>query len=94
MGDSGHEPVVSDQVPTTEELTNYDREHFVTYLRPLDAAEDGADWGEVARVVLKLDPDREPLRARRVWHRHLARARWMTVRGYQQLLREAAANDC
>jgi T6SS, Transcription factor, DNA binding domain len=93
MSDRTQEPPISDVVLMSDELTSYDREHFVTYLRLLDAEEDGADWTEVARVVLKLDPDREPLRARRAWQSHLARAKWMTARGYERLLREATAND-
>jgi hypothetical protein len=36
-------------------LTVYDEEHVSTYLRLLDADAVGADWREVARVVLHLD---------------------------------------
>ena len=49
--------------PMDAVLTAYDREHVVTYLRLLDADTDGADWQEVARVVLHLEPRREPDRA-------------------------------
>jgi hypothetical protein len=42
-----------------------------------DAAAAGADWKEVAGVMLHLDPEREPDRARRAWETHLARAHWM-----------------
>ncbi|RWP23097.1 DUF2285 domain-containing protein [Mesorhizobium sp.] len=61
-----------------------------TYLRLLDAAADNADWREVARVVLHIDPDREPDRAHRAWETHLARARWMTTTGYRCLLQGGA----
>jgi hypothetical protein len=37
--------------------------------------------------VLHLDPDREPARARRAYETHLARAKWMTSRGYRLLMR-------
>jgi hypothetical protein len=37
-------------------LTVYDDEHVITYLRLLDADAQDADWREVARVVLHLDP--------------------------------------
>ena len=47
----------------------------------------GADWCEVARIVLHIDPEQEPDRAKRAWESHLARARWMTEAGYQHLLR-------
>ncbi|MDR6773308.1 DNA -binding domain-containing protein [Azospirillum sp. BE72] len=77
---------VFDVAPTSETLTDYDRLHLVTYLRLLDAAADGADPDEVARIVLRIDPDEEPERARRAHASHLARARWMTESGYRHLL--------
>jgi hypothetical protein len=39
----------------------------VTYLRMLDADAEGADWRDVARIVLHLDPENEPDRARRAF---------------------------
>ena len=77
-------PEVLEADPT---LTDYDRQHFVTYLRLLDADSEGADWREVARIVLHIDPDREPARARTAFDSHLARAKWMTEHGYRHLLR-------
>jgi hypothetical protein len=70
-------------------LTGYDMDHLVTYLRLLDADADGADWQEVARIVLEADPVEEPERAKRMWASHLARAQWMTKTGYRHLLRRA-----
>jgi hypothetical protein len=81
------DPPVADRAPNAETLTRYDEEHLVTYLRLLDAEADGADWTEVARLVLHIDASREPARARRAWESHLARAKWMTEHGYQHLLR-------
>lgn len=80
-------PLVADTAPDAEVLTRYDEQHLVTYLRLLDAEAAGADWTEVASVVLHIDPSREPERARRAWETHLARARWMSEHGYQHLLR-------
>jgi hypothetical protein len=71
-------------------LTGYDEEHLVTYLRVLEAEANGADWGEATRIVLHIDPVREPERARRAWESHLNRAKWMTEHGYRQLLRGGA----
>lgn len=68
-------------------LTPYDYEHVITYLRLLDANAEGADWREVSRIVLHIDPDREPARARRTHESHLARALWMANTGYRHLLR-------
>ena len=81
------DPPVADQAPDADLLTGYDQEHLVTYLRLLDAEADGADWAEVAQIVLHIDPSREPERARRAWETHLARSRWMTEHGYKHLLK-------
>jgi hypothetical protein len=87
MGNPPNDPDVADTAPTDSTLTDYDRQHFVTYLRLLDADDEGADWREVARIVLHIDPDREPARARTAFDSHLARAKWMTEHGYRHLLR-------
>jgi hypothetical protein len=84
------DPSVDDLAPTASILTGYDERHAVTYLRLLDADAEGADWQEVAKIVLHIDPAREPDRARRAWESHLARARWMTEKGYRHLLQGGA----
>jgi Uncharacterized conserved protein (DUF2285) len=81
------DPDVADTAPTDSTLTPYDHEHTVTYLRLLDADAEGADWQEVARIVLHIDPIREPGRARKAFESHLARAKWMTEHGYRHVLR-------
>jgi hypothetical protein len=81
------DPDVADAAPSAPTLTAYDQEHVVTYLRLLDADAEGADWREVARIVLHLDPDQEPDRARQTYDSHLTRAKWMTEHGYRHLLR-------
>ena len=80
------DPPVADTAPTDSILTGYDEQHVVTYLRLLDAERDGAEWQEVARLVLHIDPAQEPMRARRSWETHLARAHWMTESGFTYLL--------
>jgi hypothetical protein len=85
------DPPVSDLAPTDHSLTGYDRAHLTTYLRLLDADKASTDWHEVAKVVLHIDPAREPDRAKRAWESHLARARWMTTAGYRYLLQGGAA---
>lgn len=81
------DPDVADTAPSSSMLTAYDEEHLITYLRLLDADAEGADWREVSRIVLHLDPERESDRARRAFESHLSRAKWMSGYGYQQLLR-------
>jgi hypothetical protein len=87
VGNPPNDPDVADTASTDPTLTDYDRQHFVTYLRLLDADDEGADWREVARIVLHIDPDREPARARTAFDSHLARAKWMTEHGYRHVLR-------
>lgn len=84
------DPPVSDLAPDDGNLTGYDEQHLVTYLRLLDAEADGVGWEEVAKIVLRIDPACEPDRARRAWESHLARAKWMTENGYRHLLRGGA----
>lgn len=92
MSAPSSEPPVADIAPTDAVLTAYDEQHKITYLRLLDAAAEDADWREVARIVLKIDPDKESERARRAWETHLARARWMTEIGYMFLLKGGVPN--
>lgn len=82
------DPDVADEAPSSDELTDYDEEHLVTYLRLLDAEAAGADWRDVARIVLRRDPTTSD-DALGCWESHLKRARWMTKHGYRHLLAAA-----
>ena len=55
------DPDVADTAPTVSALTPYDHEHLITYLRLLDADADGADWHEVASIVLHIDWSESPI---------------------------------
>jgi len=81
-------PEIVDDVPWADAVTAYDEAHFVIYLRLLDASAEGASDEEMARIVLGIDLNREPERARRALNSHLRRARWMTEHGYRHLLRD------
>jgi hypothetical protein len=85
-------PQVADTAPDEPFLTGYDMAHLVTYLRLLDADAEGADWREVAAIVLELDMAKDTKRARRSWASHLARGKWMTESGYRYLLRGGPPN--
>jgi len=65
------DPDVLDLAPTDPAVTAYDEENFFTYLRLLHAKAEGEDWREVARIVLHIDPNREPDRARVCYDSHL-----------------------
>jgi hypothetical protein len=79
--------LVADEAPTAPMVTDYDKAHLKLYLRLLDADTEGAAWEQVARLLLDIDPVAERDRALRRHETHLARARWMTDRGYLDLLR-------
>jgi predicted secreted protein len=81
------DPKIADAPPLSDELTDYDYTMLIVYLRLLDAAAADADWRDVARIVLKVDPEQETERARQMYDTHLARARWMMKHGYRHLLR-------
>jgi hypothetical protein len=81
------DPPVADKAPQSPTPTRYDEQHFITYLRLLDAEQAGADWREVAKIVLHLDPALDETRAKRAWESHLARAHWLSENGYRQMWR-------
>lgn len=80
------DPKIADFAPNAPQLTPYDEQHAVTYMRLLDAEADNADWREVARIVLGIDPTLDPDRACRTFESHLARAKWAARHGFRQLL--------
>ena len=76
---------LQDVPPQGAVVTDYDRRHMAQYMRLLDAAGEGASWQEAARIILGLDTQKEPERARLVHDTHLERARWLSSVGYRQL---------
>jgi hypothetical protein len=81
------DPPIGNDAPWSDELTDYDYAHCATYARLLDAAADGADDNEIARIVLSIDPVAEPDRAKHCLASHMRRAHWMCEHGYRHLLR-------
>ncbi|RWK72846.1 MAG: DUF2285 domain-containing protein [Mesorhizobium sp.] len=74
-----------DEVPWSHRLTAYDRAHFTTYMRLLDASADEAPEEKMAQLILGIDPALEPERARKALRSHLDRANWMVTSGYKEL---------
>jgi hypothetical protein len=79
---------IADPLPWSEEITPYDKIHFVTYLRLLDAKSAGVSDHDICRRIFDLDLSRESEKASRILCDHLRRARWMTETGYKALLRQ------
>lgn len=90
MDDSPHMALL-DAPPNAAEPTEYDWVHRICYLRLLDADFEGADWRDVARTVMKLDPETDPGGAKAAWESHLNRARWITTHGYRNYLLDTTA---
>lgn len=86
------DPDVDDEAPNGDAITAYDEQHFVTYLRLLDAKAEGADWQEVARIVLHRDPAADEQRTYLCWQSHLKRAQWLSREGYRRILEQAVAH--
>ena len=66
---------ITDDVPWSDGITEYDYRHVETYIRFLDADNEGLGKDEMARLILGIDPANEPERARKAVESHLARAR-------------------
>lgn len=75
--------------PCSDDLTDYDYRLLIVYLRLLDAEADGADWADVARIVLHLDPAGKAREVHAIHAAHLSRARWMRDHGHYRLLTDA-----
>ena len=79
-------PPFEDRPPPLDRVGPYDQAHLASYIRLLDAEAEGADWREVVVIIFGLDAEKEPERAKLVYDSHLARAHWMTEKGYRHLL--------
>jgi len=75
-----------DRPPQLDRVSPYDERLLTSYVRLLDAEAEGADWREAVAIIFGLDPEKEPERAKIVHDSHLARAHWMTEKGYRHLL--------
>ena len=64
VGKLPRDPDCADTAPTEATPTPYDVEHIIPYLRIPDADAEGADWREVSLIVLHIDPEKEPARAK------------------------------
>lgn len=78
-------PKIMDEVPWSDSITSYDRQHSTIYLRILDACADNASVEEMAELILGIDPVLEPVRARKAIRSHIDRANWMMTTGYKEL---------
>jgi hypothetical protein len=76
------------QLMPDDGITNYDRAHFVTYARILDAVRFDRPWKLAAEEILGLDVCEDEVSALCIWTAHVDRAEWIIGDG----LRLVAAN--
>ncbi len=55
-------------------MTEYDEEYAITHVRMCSMRKDCTDWREVTQIVLRIDVELGPDRARRTFDTYLARA--------------------
>jgi hypothetical protein len=80
------EPRIQPQAPCDEALTYYDRQHFLTYARLIDAEKEGTDWKLSAEKILQRDVEADPHGAELCYRSHLARAWWIVGAGLNKIL--------
>jgi hypothetical protein len=64
-----------------DRITEYDRAHFLSYARILDAVRFNQTWQEAARDILDLDAESDEPSAYRIWCAHVDRAEWIVGDG-------------
>ena len=74
MPDQESTPNVVGEVPLSDRMTHHDHRHCKTYIRLLDADDEGMSRNYMARRILGIDPAAEPERARKAVESHLTRA--------------------
>ena len=82
-------PVVAERAEWSKTITLYDRQHFLTYARLLDAERDEVEWRDGVREILRQDPEADPRQAKICWESHLERARWIATVGFQEAVERA-----
>jgi hypothetical protein len=80
------EPRIQAEAPSDDALTYYDRQHFLTYARLIDADKEGADWKASAAKILQRDVENDLHAAELCYRSHLARARWIIGAGLNKIL--------
>ena len=86
MFSTGYKPDWQDEAPWSDHVPDYDLAYNATYIRLLDAAFEGTNHRDIARVVLGIDPKSEPERASMALASHLTRAFWMMRVGWKQMM--------
>jgi hypothetical protein len=73
-----------------DQITDYDRAHFLTYARILDAVRCGQAWHKAACEMLDVDIVSDEANAYRVWCAHVDRAEWIVGDGLALILQNSS----
>jgi hypothetical protein len=73
-----------------DQITDYDRAHFLTYARILDAVSRDQAWQEAASEILELNVAADEPDACRVWSAHVDRAEWIVGDGLALIVENKA----
>ena len=79
---------IADKAPSENAVTDYDERHFALYIQILDAIAAKASSADMCRTILGCDPDHDPT-CLAALESHVARAKWMSERGYKDLLKSS-----
>ena len=85
-------PELAPLAPWRDAITDYDRMHFITYARLLDANKANLSWEEAARTILYLHVGaghKDGCAAKACWVSHLERAQWLVTEGLQFVTRSS-----
>jgi hypothetical protein len=71
--------------PSSDAVTQYDRDHLQEYVKLLDAVARGMNDDEMCGCILKIDPSYDRSQAHQTLESHIRRAQWMTKTGFRQI---------
>ena len=72
------------------QITDYDRAHFLTYARILDAVRFDQAWQAAAIEILGLDVKGDEYGSYRIWRAHVDRAEWIVRDGLALIAQNAS----
>jgi hypothetical protein len=78
------------RVMRDDHITEYDRAHFLTYARILDAVRCNQSWQESACDILDLDVAADEECAYRIWDAHVVRAEWIVGDGLALIVQNSS----
>jgi hypothetical protein len=82
-----------ERVMRDDQITDYDRAHFLTYARILDAVNSDQAWHQAASKILILDVAGDEANAYRIWSAHVDRAEWIVGEGLKLIVANKSVSN-